>query len=560
MAITPTDFTWAIEATGTSPSATNSGQVLLITEANVDADFWLNVANGGGDIRVCEDAAGLNQLPLHVIDCDTVSETLRLRTRKPAYASADRKFYIFSKNGSDSQPAASSTFGSQNVYQDYYFWLTLDSTTVTDSAGNLSPTTSGISATRSGVFNGTALDFNGTGYIDLGASSPIPSKPYTMQALIYSDANPSGNNWIMGTDRLQDFAGGHGMWADNAGAVTSNMISADDNIPTAPRVETPDNSILGGNPYLVSFGADSVTSDFFAKINTSAKVIEASASSHVVASGRFRIGNNSGFPIGFNGAIQDARVRDEYLPDSHLLIEHANESDPATFWTMGTSYDPSAGGGYSITLDSGSYTYTGGEIQLSVNRKLAIDAGLYSYTGNNVQVSVSRSITLDSGSYSYDGFDSALSAHRKITIDAGEYVYTGNAVTLTYTPSGGGTYSITLEAGAYVYTGQSVNLAANRALSLSSGAYLYQGQSVQLSAHRSISIEGGAYVVTGNSVQLSAHRAITLEAGAYEYTGFPVTLTYSGEIIALISGYRVNYKQDDVSAGYEDDYIQAEFI
>lgn len=218
------------------------------------------------------------------------------------------------------------------------------------------------------------------------------------------------------------------------------------------------------------------------------------------------------------------------------------------------------GATYTITLDAGSYSFTGQDVTLLSNKLISLNSGIYTYTGQNVDLLAGRSINLNAGNYAYAGQNINLLASRLISLESGNYTYTGQDVTIVYNPSGGPTYLLAIDAGAYNYSGQDTQLIANRTLSIGSGDYAYTGSNLSLRANRSISIDSGAYVVTGNAVVLSANRAITLESGNYAYTGSPVTLSYSGEVIALVSGYSVNYAQDDATATYIDDYIKARFI
>ena len=77
---------------------------------------------------------------------------------------------------------------------------------------------------------------------------------------------------------------------------------------------------------------------------------------------------------------------------------------------------------------------------------------------------------------------------------------------------------------------------------------------------KAIAITPGSYSISGQDASLRASRTIAIDAAVYGYNGYPVTLSYSGQIISLISGYSVEYKQDDVSADYEQDYITARFL
>jgi Uri superfamily endonuclease len=224
-------------------------------------------------------------------------------------------------------------------------------------------------------------------------------------------------------------------------------------------------------------------------------------------------------------------------------------------------YALEAGGGptYSLTLDAGSYVYTGSAVDLIVGRKIGITAGSYAYTGSAVDLIAGRKLVITPGSYTYTGSSIDLKVGRKLTIDPASYTYTGNDVTLTYTPAGGATYTLTLDAGSYALTGSSVDLLANRKLALDAGSYAYTGSAAPLIVGRKLAIESGSYAVNGQSVNLIVGRKLSIDAGAYNYTGFPVTLSYSGVVISLISGYSVQYSQDNISINFNSDNIQAEF-
>ena len=167
MAITPTQWSHVLEIPESyTPSASTSGQSLLITETVIQklstADqntFWSNVLNGGGDVRICENSDGSNQLPVEVVLLDNVAKTCKVWTRKATYDGTGTLYLFIGKTG-ETQPSVTDTYGRNNVWQDESYKQGDDGTT--DVTGNTTITlVSG--ATQSGTVNGfDAVDVNGS--------------------------------------------------------------------------------------------------------------------------------------------------------------------------------------------------------------------------------------------------------------------------------------------------------------------------------------------------------------------------------------------------------------
>ena len=119
MAITIANYSYRQKITGTAPASILSGFVVLITEANVDSSFFTTVDNGGGDVRVSIDDAGVNQLPLEIVTCNTATSKLIAWVRFPTYSTAARELHVFCGNTGQTQPSVTDTFGRNNVWQDY---------------------------------------------------------------------------------------------------------------------------------------------------------------------------------------------------------------------------------------------------------------------------------------------------------------------------------------------------------------------------------------------------------------------------------------------------------
>lgn len=150
------------------------------------------------------------------------------------------------------------------------------------------------------------------------------------------------------------------------------------------------------------------------------------------------------------------------------------------------SYAASAGGGaFDITPETGSFSYSGGDIALTVGRSITPETGVFSYSGGDVgftytplalsitpetgvfsysggdiALTVQRGVTPESGVFSYSGSDIDLSVGRVITPESGVFSYSGGDVSFTYTPSG--SFTITPETGVFSYIGGDLSFTYTR--------------------------------------------------------------------------------------------------
>ena len=107
----------------------------------------------------------------------------------------------------------------------------------------------------------------------------------------------------------------------------------------------------------------------------------------------------------------------------------------------------SSGGGaataYTLSGDTGSYSYSGGASTLKANRKLSGATGSYSYSGGDATLTYSGSTSTNytlsgvTGSYSYSGSDATLTytsiaQHLTLIADTGAYSYQGSSAELVY--------------------------------------------------------------------------------------------------------------------------------
>src|SRR5690606_376653 len=108
------------------------------------------------DIRVYSDEAKTTELAREVVSCDTGTETGELHVKIPSLTTST-VIYI-DVDGSRTEPAADSTYGSEAVWSDYEF-VSHDGG-ITDSTGTHTPTNSGATTGVSGKL-GDAVSLDG---------------------------------------------------------------------------------------------------------------------------------------------------------------------------------------------------------------------------------------------------------------------------------------------------------------------------------------------------------------------------------------------------------------
>lgn len=111
---------------------------LFVDLGDMPSGFWSTVVDGGGDIR-CYDASS-NPLAREVVSCDTGTQTGELWVKCDLSSTVDTALTV-TVDGTSTEPAAASTYGSQAVWPDYdavWHFATADSINSAGSSHNLS--------------------------------------------------------------------------------------------------------------------------------------------------------------------------------------------------------------------------------------------------------------------------------------------------------------------------------------------------------------------------------------------------------------------------------------
>ncbi len=357
MAITATDWGRRVEITGLSPSASLSGFTAVITLDNVPTemvDAGSNSAlNGGGDIRVCENSDGTNQLPLEVVTFVTSATPANrkciLWVRFPTYASGTRSCWLFYKKAGESQPAVTGTYGRNNVWQDRSLAFHMESTSPTDVTGGGDDGTSNTGVTVVSGKVGDALNYNGTAanvQTNFGIAQQVNSaNPFTISFWLNQPVSGSpqfGGVFYVANDTGDAFRA----FYSNAGSYADLSIGgrSGTNQFTKFRVT---GLTLGAFNYveIVFDGVDhEATSSYTVYID--------GVSQTLLSTGSFNAaGTNNVLGTQANTGLQNVCAIDEFhIEDNHARTAsesasyYANQNNPSTFWTTGTPEDTTGGG------------------------------------------------------------------------------------------------------------------------------------------------------------------------------------------------------------------------
>ena len=356
MAIVASNWGRQVQLTGLTPASTLSGYVALITEDNVPAEFWTLVQNGGGDIRVCENSDGTNQLPIEVVICDTIGEIVRVFVRFPTYSTALRSCWLFYDKTGETQPALSDTYGQYNVWQDKYLVVhgLVDNNDST--SNNWNPTVTGTI-----LFDvDKGMQFSTPNYVSFPSVPDLGVTDVSVGAIVetsFYDADIIGGS-IRGTTvfttRVATADISPTLVVGETGAANLNTGFVADSDGLAAGTDT---SIPVTEDVPVAVDGTVARSGAGGKFDGTWTIVQDGT---VASSNNVSLGGSSLGVRGFDGTITLGRhtawgntsttqikyvqLSKEALPNDYLTLKQSNYSTPSSFWTTGTPQDTPSGG------------------------------------------------------------------------------------------------------------------------------------------------------------------------------------------------------------------------
>ena len=425
--------------------------------ADLGADFFANVESSGGDdggdIRVTN-SDGTTELPREIVAINVGTQTGELHFEADFLSSTvNTDFYIYYGNAAASEPLASSTYGSEEVWANGYVGVWHLDESPTNGGTHSDSTSNGHSGTWNDVdgfgnSNATgqldgADDFDGSDdYIQTTSNELQTVNNLTLSAWFKADSTAQSHILWQGDGTV-----GNG-WGNTNGLHEEINLSMGNCCPGGTG-SVPDkiSFFLGDTEEFTEAGALSISVDFTDTTNRNYAVATAANLSTSPAAELFlnggSIGTDTGtaaemstrtnwdtnFRIGrpgdpsrwFNGVIDEVRTSSVVRPASWIKTEFNNQDSPGVggFLASIDSQEASSGGGATWAADedtplTGLDKLTTKRVRIEVSNKGTASSGSVLY---RLEVSQANPTTCDAGGNTWTRVNSsthwnmALSTH-----------------------------------------------------------------------------------------------------------------------------------------------------
>lgn len=317
---------------------------LYIDLSNFNDNFWLNVQDGGGDIRITT-SDGITECPREIVSCDTTLKTGEVHALIPnVSASVDTVVYVYYGNPIATDYLPTDTYGSQAV------WGTGTNLLISHLKGNLIDSSlnsrtatlasnATLTTDRFGRVNKAYLLNN----VDVEQKIYIPNSQGLFESgdlsfdiwcspenvLVYQYIFDHFN-WrfiIETTSGLLRYRFAIGRFTDGAGpayTLTSDILPINGTWVKLSVVYHEDT--IGGNGYVKFF----VNGILKATQSIGYLALYAGYGSNNVNWGNSSHGN----AVPFNGKVGESKIRPIIISDGQQLTEYNNQNDPGTFYSV----------------------------------------------------------------------------------------------------------------------------------------------------------------------------------------------------------------------------------
>lgn len=301
---------------------------------------------------------------------------------------------------------------------------------------------------------------------------------------------------------------------DHKASVSVTAIGASGLVGAAARSST--DAAPNHDTYIVGLGATSV---IFRKIvNGSATDLDTSKSVTPSVPDTIEIEcNNSTMISRFNG-VQQHNFTDTsltgnlycglYMRRTTDALDDFNAQDLTT--------------GYTLTAESGTYTYSGGAATALHGRLLTAENGSFPYSGGAGNALRGYGLVAETGSFPYAGGDANIKRDYMLSPETGSYPYSGGVAELLRN------LLLSPETGTFPYSGGAADLFRGVLLSPESGAFPYSGGDGNLLRGLLLIPETGDFPYSGGDANALRGLLLSAETGSFPYSGGNATASVAG--------------------------------
>ncbi len=407
---------WARKSIVTIPDAQISGSntnvPILITEDNLPTEMMDGGANsalnGGGDVRVSEDATGAVQIPLEIVSFITGgTPSVEMWVKLPSLnTGADKTFYVWYNKAAEVQPLVTDPFGRNSVWLDYdrVFHLKESANTTSggyvDSSGNGDGT--GVSMTLNGIgpFGGNSAEGDGaadridTGYFPSGTTfRGMSSWMYfddTTTAQIFGPHDGSNRRAYIGINALNRLFVG-------LGNSFSNTVAS---------------GLAANNWYLFSLTYDGSVGRLYVD---GVEVLTLTAGFSGISSLELTIllRDHSSAKEYLNGQQSEVLIPKNLLSADWIKTEYNNQSNPTAFAAAGT---PEDGGADTLSIQKISHNISSDALILVQMHNLNVAPSNHNITSSSADLTLGQTVTPDYGEHISASDDVILFQNQRLVI------------------------------------------------------------------------------------------------------------------------------------------------
>lgn len=330
--------------------------------SHLPVDFFSNVKSAGEDIRVTK-SDGTTEVPREVVFVNTGSKTgeLHFKVSGTLSSTVDNVFYIYYGNAAATEPAASATYGSQNVWDSNYalvMHLNEDGNNTTN--GYKDSTANGYHGTGSSLTTSSDVAaVLGNGQTFDGSADHIKAGPGTGMDL-GKDDNITLSCWfkcgtqstsyvdVAGKDYASGPNGGYIIRFHNSTTKVSGFTGANPNLrniqyATDVNDDTWRHAVVTHSP---------ATSEFF--INAGSVGTSSATETEFLNTNEFMVAARQGSSSQsnfFNGEVDEVRVSNIVRSDTWISVEYSNQNAPESFYTIGSTESDTGANWYNASWD-----------------------------------------------------------------------------------------------------------------------------------------------------------------------------------------------------------------
>lgn len=308
-------------------------------------DVWDTVRSDCGDIRITQDD-GTTQVPVEVVNCNTSTKTGELHFLAPVASSSATSTYRIWYNGTDAAVASTTTYGSQAVWPGYAAVWHFSETGggVIDSSGNIaSSSVTGTPTYNAGGGMGSVVDLDAGDYFSLPGTGVgvIGQSNYTITSYGNTTAAATNAHNLYSSVASGGFSNGFMYYqpgrSDN-GRMQARHTDGVDSLQVAGTTDITNASYTHTGMVRNGTTIDVFVSGISENAGTNGALGTATPGTEI-------IGEFSGLTQGFDGTVDELRIRLSAEADNWIEVEYNNINSPSTFYTIGTEVGGGGGGG-----------------------------------------------------------------------------------------------------------------------------------------------------------------------------------------------------------------------